>query len=861
MCDQMAIDLLAANVFGSSLNVTLNTPLETYCNDLKSDTIRFSEFCLFPSQDNLAPICAAVENLPQDNIFNKLQSGFVTTLDQLPVLWESPLSLGNNTISEWIEVESKNVADGVFIQGTHLMSLPFFIVSDNRVILGKTSKYGTANSFYMSSLLDQVLYPVSIPGANLILGTNPLMTISADGNVRVIGPYVWTTLTNGWVLIPEIALYNQINGLQTITSNGITYIIWFGSTTIINKPCCIDIFSTINGATTALTLENHIDLDSSYDGQRGFLTVQSNYFVFGYSRRASLGFYVCARLITSPQVEAFTLWMNDADIAPLDSHISDKPGGIVAAAYGFAPSSSLFVLYLSTEAYNSQIDGVTYLQYRWNGDFTTNSKNVFSAFTTLTCTPDGSCIAYTSFRSGYDGGVMTLVRNGTQEHIIYNPLDLEARSGGTRFTFWKRPLQVASTYSLLYCDGIFKKFYYSVISNDPSSAPGPFDTTSYVYSCIVPVSDLGSPSMRAEYNQGPSWFFGSKDALGIAGVGAVSWHNRYRFKFALISQPLLLGPTGYKIERHNDYLSLQNATEIRLYDNGNLQAINGETVVWENAMSDGFGSSVDFVVVNKVRPSVSLGGNYLIYWTGQKTFRQCYYPYNSSRFTDYCKFNATGFKNALNQQANFCFSNLELDPVSKTNIVFADKRCTCIGGERLFAALFVNTEDMIPSQRSILLDYQPCMMVDCSESRGNGDPTNVARLILLEGKCVTQITICSTVIRAEDAASLGKVNIDQNCGGGNVPSPTCTVSSDCPIGTVCVSGICKVACTSTESCFNSGFTNHTCVNGGCVSNAATAGLSIGAISGIAVGVILAIALVSVLCWYFLIYKKTHPPKK
>lgn len=853
----MAIDLLGADVFGSRINVTLNTPLETYCDDLKTDIIRFSEFCLFPSQDDLAPICAIQENEPPDFIFNKLQSGGITTLDHLPVLWESALPLGTNTTDEWVPVETLNVSPAQILPT--LQPITFdgqFEMSTNKIFMGSITSPGTATSYRMSNVTDQLLYPIILPsGASTKLGPGPLMTISEDGNVRVIGPYVWTTFTNKWTIVPEIEVYSQINGLKTIKSGNATYVIWFGSVNTNNTPCCIDIFLTSNAMSAELALFSHFDLvDAIANGQKGFLTVQSNYFIYCIATTANAGGYlnaVYASLITTPTTIAFAL--------PLDSYIeyadnrqdSAKIAFLTAGCFGFAPGSTEFCLILGNPFNIRSI-----ITFRWNASSVITYRDYFRVITgQVASSPNGEFISYVN---GTEVQFVVLVRNGVSTYAPnYLTTPGQQNLQNTYVSISSTPFSSTSSVILTSTNSLL---YYSNIDHDPAN-PNPGTWNAFpTYTSFIPVNDLGSSTIGDElYNPGPKWFFGKAPKLNILGVGAQSKHNRYRVKVTKVDATFPV-PIQTVLYRHNDYYSLQHANEIRLYDNGNVQALTSTTVVWETAMSDGFGSSVDFVVVNKVRPSVSSNGNYLVYWTEGKTFRQCYYPYNSARFTEYCKFNATGFRNAINQQANFCFLNLALNPASPTNITFADGRCTCIGGERLFNALFVNTQDMLPAQKSVLLDYQPCMMVDCTNSRTNADPTNTARLVLLEGKCTTEIVICSTNLRVEDSGSIGNIVIDQNCGGGNLPLPTCTVDTDCPIGTVCIDGKCQVSCTSTESCVKSGYTNHTCVNGACVANSSAA-LSVGIIAGISVGIIVAIVLVAVLCWYFLVYRKAKTKNK
>src|SRR6202012_385496 len=145
-----------------------------------------------------------------------------------------------------------------------------------------------------------------------------------------------------------------------------------------------------------------------------------------------------------------------------------------------------------------------------------------------------------------------------------------------------------------------------------------------------------------------------------------------------------------------------------------------------------------------------------------KSFVMYYYPFNNPLFTRYGDVSNTVFSNSILAQSNFCFENLQTNPNNPNNISFSDPRCTCIGGQRLFDALFINVDLMTPSQRALLLDSLPCIMIDCSKSRINFDDTNTNKL--LKDKCTVPIVICSTSIRAEDGASIGNMGVIQDCG-------------------------------------------------------------------------------------------------
>src|SRR4029079_11307416 len=131
---------------------------------------------------------------------------------------------------------------------------------------------------------------------------------------------------------------------------------------------------------------------------------------------------------------------------------------------------------------------------------------------------------------------------------------------------------------------------------------------------------------------------------------------------------------------------------------------------------------------------------------------------------------------------------------------------------------------------------------------------------LLTNRCQNPIHICNTTIRVEDRAAIGGIGLIQNC-GGDLPLPSCTMDIECPIGSICVNGVCELGCSTSADCTRLGLDGFDCVSGGCISrdnpnnpNYKNPGLSLGAIIGIAVAAVILVVLVSVLCWYFLVYK-------
>ncbi len=342
-----------------------------------------------------------------------------------------------------------------------------------------------------------------------------------------------------------------------------------------------------------------------------------------------------------------------------------------------------------------------------------------------------------------------------------------------------------------------------------------------------------------------------------------SLHSRYQITLRTLSNtdptsslPIFKFFTSVTLDRSNDFFILRSAAKIRLFADANIQAINASgNVIWQNNMHDGVNNNDSFVEISNTRPGVSPSEIYLTHFNiDEGIFQMFYYAYNNILFRDYGKTNDSVFLASITAQTNFCFDNLQIEPSNVNNIKFSDLACTCIGGQRLFDALFINVDLMPPSQQALLLDSLPCIMLDCSKARITNPPTNYARLLV--DKCTVDIIICSVTIRAEDQSAIGGVGVVQNC--GDSPLPTCVEDNDCPIGSICSAGKCITACGTDSDCTRFGLPGYICQGGVCVpgpSITSASSLSTGAIVGIVVGVVIVIIIVSVLLWYFLVKKK------
>ncbi len=689
MCDVIASQFLDNNVFGCD-DATLNVSLETYCNDLGTNLIRFESFCLIPSTDQQisdGTICSITNKTENDWIFNQLPDGGIVDLTDLTILWESSLPLVGNQ-NEWVTLET-----GVTLEGVNVQSLQKFVMSSNGIILG-TSVWPnqTSETFVMSNATNSLCYPIVFPdGASAQLGPNPLFAISSDGNVRVVGAYVYTTLSGVWELMPQVEDLGIIDGLEIAIIGGATYILWLGSTGAIdvNNPVIVYCFATANAVTTPVTFYKSITYNSSVPplipptgGQRGFMAVQGNYVVFtvtivdGNPPPFYLNTIVVRSIVT---LDVALLSWSIPEVTTSALYETTLQGSNTCAVYGFAsPGTSNYYLY----AQNTVTGNIIYL--KWNSAQTLLASDTLVE-RGLTSSPDGTWI---SFRFEdviayvYQGEFTSLAGfTVTPTQVVGVPCITNVTGQAGSSIIW-----------FPFADGAVEMQTSKLVPATPATtvvaAPYQF------YSYIMSVNDMGSSTVPDTYNPAPTWYLGIYDRAVVLGeFSALSRHNRYMLEITSVSTSHVADSffnniphiTGMILQRINEVYVIQQATgDVRIYQNGNLQVYSGTELFWETAMSDETGSATTFNTVSKTRPSMSQNGNYITYWRTDGSFRLCYYPYNNARFTDYCELNDSRFAGALTQQAEFCFANLQTDPDNPDNISFADGRCCCIGTHTFF---------------------------------------------------------------------------------------------------------------------------------------------------------------------------------
>jgi hypothetical protein len=847
MCDTLTNALVNANTFAVQ-TTNRSFVINTECKAL-APIDAFNIWCLIPNL-NQGSICDVHNYTGNVNfLFNKMQVGDLNTIPELPLLWSSAPILKNNDTANYVDTgTSLSTVLGLLSPA----SFNYFIISANSpyIILGLPiiTDRPIIGTDVIVCWGDGFIRQAGLPVTAVWSKGIPYMALSPSGNIMMVETWVWTSFTQTWTNIDQLP-FTELFGVKICQVGSTRYVIWYGK--ISSSQSQLYIMATSNPATQPLVFilnQNYPITNGTSINYTFFLTVTSDQNQLMYTTMEnnvySLHFFNLTNLSNggSSSLDAYSSQWNSF-FGPLGA----QTRVLTAVTLGNVGATR----YLS----------IANTTTRKLAEFQVNALDVPSTTPVITNGPlyvdsdiTGKFAYYTSTNS------QIFVRAPGQ--ITYS---LVSTPGGFVFN---GTVRLASILNTATTGTLFLSLGGILYRNVNGSSATWLTDGVQLYSPLIDVSDIGSTTLNtSDWNPGPDWFLGSRrievPKLVNLPYTVTSLHSRYQIALRTLSNadptsslPIFKFFTSVTLDRSNDFFILRSAAKIRLFADANIQAINSSgNVIWQNNMHDGVSNNDSFVEISNTRPGVSPSEIYLTHFNiDEGIFQMFYYAYNNILFRDYGKTSDSVFLNSITAQTNFCFDNLQIEPNNPNNIKFSDLACTCIGGQRLFDALFINVDLMPPSQQALLLDSLPCIMLDCSKARVSNPPTNYARL--LADKCTVDIIICSVTIRAEDQSAIGGVGVVQNC--GDSPLPTCVEDTDCPIGSICSAGKCITACGTDSDCTRFGLPGYICQGGVCIpgpSITSASALSTGAIVGIVVGVVVIIIIVSVLLWYFLVKKK------
>jgi hypothetical protein len=772
--------------------------------------------------------------------------GNVTEATQLPLLWQSAPAVSTDTNSTYVDTG----VDGISLLVKQRM--PYFVVAQQSpyIILALNTRglvphgISASGSSVFVGLGDGLMRNAGLPTAAIFNDAPPYLALSANANVRAVNEFVWTTFNPNWVA-PNFNGPTDVQGVKIVTILKVRYVIYYVKTN--GRPRLV-IYSTANPISAPLVLFFDSYYGDSGPGHSYFMCVSTdqNTIFFNHSQNGHL---VLHALQINPLLDLGFVFLNDVNWSQIEV-VADPPlkqqlTAVCSGNYNSAPT-----FYIAGNAAQNLATCTVNFTTATAGPLTITNGVAFV---------DGDMTGTLASYSTTSATLFVKPPNSINFTQVTTPFPIQATTQRCGFI-------VASPNVILTCETVASA--NTLWRNSVGTSP--WYSTVQLYNNVFNMSDFGAPSLNSTWNPQPTWYLGSTPVpiqpLPVVPYSASSVHLKYRLTvtqtssmdpdFGSVSFPTIRAAT---LTRSNDFLILTHASKIRLFDDSNIQALDAlGNVTWQNNMHDNVSSSSTFTEIGTTRPGVSSNGTYMtVFDHTAHLFYIYYYPFNNILFRTYGQTSDQIFNSSLISQSNYCFDNLETNPNDPHNAKFSDLNCSCIGGQRLFDAIFVDPSLMPAAQRALLLANLPCILLDCSLAVSTNPPSNVGRF--MEGRCKVPITICSTTIRVENEASIGSAGIVQNCGAQ--PTPPCQTSIECPVGTVCKNSQCIAACATNEDCTKFGLVGYECQHGACFNPNPNAGsLSPGAIAGIVVGSVVAATLIAVLGWYFGSYRKTHPIK-
>ncbi len=415
---------------------------------------------------------------------------------------------------------------------------------------------------------------------------------------------------------------------------------------------------------------------------------------------------------------------------------------------------------------------------------------------------------------------------------------------------------------------------YRLTINEDKSFGSEWTTEFNLYnSTSAKCSDYGHPDLNSSiYNSGDSnWYLGTKtSSKGIRLVSdecVRSPHEIFRFVIAETSTRSLQNKIAFShianfaLQRANEF-ALCNAGIVKLFDDSNVEIYeNSDEIVWQSHTHDRVNlmrNSNEFFVNLKPGAISSPNGLYLLYVTKKNRLRLVFNAFNSLRFTLWCATNPELLGKAIDMQSNFCWNALKNpDP---TSTLFADGRCTCIGGERLLKLIAPNAGSIPASVIGPLQENLPCLGKGCDPGINFLD-TNVG--IYYAQRCANRAFLfCDSILK------IGKNS--QILNGGIIQNTICLMNQDwcsdnnpCGPGLKCSNGKCLTSCANDQECaqMHGDSLIHRCIDGTCQPSlrpARSMQLPVIAIVGIIAAIIL---LILILLFFGLLARKLHTPRK
>jgi len=801
------------------------------CEEIGSPNV----FCLLPPTIRLQSMCSS----PLDSIFNDVLNGKYTTLDSLPIVWDS---LFEDSSEPWIPITNTSPNEIYSNLYLGLQPLPFFndmVVSDLQRVLfgvfgGVLFQSNAATGFVQKRLTvtgqDDNLQAVVVNGAGTmgaILFRDRLFFYQQSNFVEVTSPT------------------HSYHAIQLYEEATLTKLIIVGRDN--NSTAICTLWNFAGSVTFSQTKQTDINIGTNSSLQWVGLTDGFEHTLIAVDAFNSFTYnvYLASNLIGGP---APVLQWQVTRVAP-DVFFA---GRWFTICRGNMSTTTIVIM-------TSNVLASRLLRVELPTGGNVASTILVSSTTARIFEPLNR--QFFAFVVSSTGLLFVATAPSTIASVVNVQSDAQFQLHGNY------PLAFASDKLWCYLPNIGQLYFNT---NTSSSFGNVFTSTFELHvNELAHVSDYGLLELLPQ----PSitWFFGYATFQTVhAGDVLLSPHEYYR----IVIDPVVQAPAGTfahvtsRLERAN-FMALAQGNAVQLFDNSETKIVpvnDTSITLWQRGTNDQFSSQEEATLITNIegkKTMVSPNGLYILVFSHGPDVgaRVVYNLYNSAAFADYTQFSKERLSRAIDRQQEFCWTQLlqEDTETRDAQVIFSDRRCTCIAGERLVERIFTSDNALLVSNtRARLSDNLPCMLTSCQEALASPEITNVSNAMY--NKCQNaQLTLCSSLLsnlgpQGNNTFHFGNGVVTQNCG---INLTACAQDTDCPLGSTCVGGTCVTNCTSNADCL----AGAQCQMGLCIEPSAAANNNTAQIAAIVLAVFVALALFVFLMIWFLKYKKKNPPRK
>ena len=806
----------------------------------------FAVFCNIPQprdNDTLVSMCNLAQQTDEpDSYFQRLVRGQVSQLDQMATLWESA-RFAKESQDDWVEVPNTTLQ--TFLPNENYLGFDLFAVNDMSVSDNAQQLLAVRNGSLYQSCPDGFIHAVPDPltESGFLQGSNSAnqsTTISPRGFVRAaLFADKFFFYGNGqWQpdLTPQLSQKNVVYQsmkmwIDTKTKKLLVAIFYSFVNEGSRQAWSVDVFSFVDtafGNAASAFLEPIASIPSPLLNTNpfytGFLTIQPDNGRLYWSTMLRLG---------------------TAD--PFIMHVYS------ASTEDFVLDPNMWFLQLPQPfAHFNQGQTVVYTGALANGSIqeqTTKSvtllfvvgTNMFQAVLEFGNVVVSLHVITRALRA------LSLHESLDHSRLMF-ALDNKLRIScdldvltvvGQTFSLDDNDLYYAYVFALAPTTGtdiwiIRNRRLYRLHNTDPKEwgSLWTFDFT-MMFAQHARIDDFGLPTLEKDIyvpTLASRWYLGTVTRAQEPNVGgakqpfpfevARSAHQTFRYAVTNVLQTAIGLPTFPhavgQLQRANEYILSNKASTVSVDNDSNVSMMLGSKLMWESNTHDRVSVQDGIVRLRNMRSEpfaiCSNNGLYLLYKIPDRNrLRLIFNPFNASRMTTWCAPDPDRFNQALQMQQNMCWNHLKI-PDSD---LFADSRCTCIGGAALFDIVMPGVQYAPNTLAAPFAEVLPCFTSTCLFGTNGAFETETNVSKFATSRCSNRIINVVTNKQVIDKSNLinGGFEIFTDAG---INRGMCSDLEPCDPGNTCQNGRCVVKCTTNKECQQLfGLTHSSCVRGTC----------------------------------------------